>query len=171
MTIPEKLAAIRERLEQRTVECKEGGDDLHLTTCVCNGWMSIPDPAFAPLMEVVRVEKPCPHSELIDDVPVFYKPKQCPGCHGKPRYTTRSIEGWPKGALAGAIEWNMPPHWTLKVYRMEGGDYWAEVFVWEEGKKLPGRFLSKRYDTPDPAAGDALFAALSAQTPEEGRGG
>ncbi len=65
--------------------------------------------AYAALLEVVREPKTCTHSELVDDVPIFYKPSKCPGCHGSGilRYITRSIEGWPPKALEGALAYGI----------------------------------------------------------------
>lgn len=103
--LPELLAKLRERLEREEIDCPGDAKTVHgIGLCACKGnfWNNykIPNPAYAGLLAVVRIEKPCPHSELIDDVPVFYKPKQCPGCHGKPRYITRSWEGMPEWWLS-----------------------------------------------------------------------
>ena len=113
MTIPEKLAAIRERLEKRTVECKhdkvlEWDITGAFQDCPdCKGESRTPDPAYSALLEVVRETcrcTPCHCMDLGPEIPCTCPPEtEETGC---PLYTTRSIEGWPKGALRGAIEEN-----------------------------------------------------------------
>ncbi len=152
----------------------------------CHGTGKVPNPAFASLLEVVSEEcpgcddctlKPSDLRVMVDDkgkllslttksfldrvtnsdetLEDLYK-RECQGSG----YIPRSWGGVPMGALEGGLRWNLPLHWTLGVYQTERR-YWAEVLVWQKGKKAPpSRFFGESPDNPDEAACDAMIAAL-----------
>ena len=116
-----QLDALRERLDQEVVRCPNyetpeawkcqspayAGGGL----CPkCHGTGYVPNPAYGPLRELVREE--CGYSKSVEGIECVciggrvsmngqvHSP--CVRCKGT-GYVTRSIEGWPKGALAGAL--------------------------------------------------------------------
>ena len=112
-----KLGEVRKLVEAKKIECPyhpilEDDSDPTRRLCSCKGTSRISDPAYLPLLEVVMTKckslgKPHWHDG------VHYKAKDDCG-----QSFSRSIEGWPIGALKGAIEFaiiDIPGLWAKYV--------------------------------------------------------
>ena len=156
MMLPELRKEIGELLDGKVVECTSGLEhDYGTCAAGCkDGYVA--DPAYDGLREVVREIEPCDHVCCSNCV-------TGPNCEADPdSYSTRSWEGMPKGALAGALfhAWGDNPHLVEVACRAAGESYahvrvirdrWFVAFV--------GEIIT---DSPDPdlAAATALFEAL-----------
>lgn len=116
-----KLEELRTLAESMEVDCTDGtipqgtqgeideaaellgafiiGGKAHTLGCQCKGTGRIPDPRVAPLLEVVRTMCPsCFDAGMRVVAELSYHAVGC-----REGYTTRSWEGLPEGALAGAL--------------------------------------------------------------------
>lgn len=139
----------------------------------CGGTGRLPDPAFAPLLALVRVECGCgchrntlrSHQQHYAGCPPWEGPDACNG------YLTRTWQAAPVGALAGALQFAIPKPLVLGVGELDSPDdtstaYWALV-----GKVTDGFYevAHAKGSDPDQVAVDTLIAALEGGAIKEGQ--
>lgn len=157
MTIPEILAKIRTRAESKQVECP--GDGVvpppsygiihalaHCTRCQDEG--HIPNPAYAPMLNVARVKCGIPDE--------FHHNGGCFLCKETPGFMLRSWDGLPPRALAGALQdaCEYLPWWVN--WGKDGDRAWADVFTSTRIKWI----TTARAPTVDEAVALAVLEAM-----------
>ena len=136
----------------------------------CHGTGQVPDPAFAGLLEVLREKcvmrspvhtclQRADNGEVEEKQGQHWTRKGCPYCKGT-GYRTRNCEGWPKGALKGAIWEHLPPGWMLSEIRNGKGAFRGLALL------VAGQsYVSSSLD-PDVATTQVCIEAMAKQNKE-----